>query len=85
VLGDKNGPVRIKTFVELGGTKKAGNGGNKTQAIALHLINRLLKPLLGYSYHVFLDNLFVFTKMVEYARSISIAITSTCKDTGGVI
>jgi hypothetical protein len=85
VPGDKNGPVGIKTPFELGGTKRAGNGGNKTQAVALHLINRLPKPPLGCSYHVFLDNLFVSTKMVEYARSIGIAVTGTCRDTGGVI
>jgi hypothetical protein len=83
VLGDKHGPVGIRTLVALGGTKKAGNGGNKTQVVALHLIKRLLKPLPGYSYYVFLDNLFVSTKMVEYACSISIVVTSTCKDIGG--
>jgi hypothetical protein len=85
VLGDKNGLVGIRTLIALSGTKKAGNRGNKTQAIALHLIKRLLKPLLGYSYYIFPNNLFVFTKMVEYACSIGIAVTGTCKDIGGVI
>jgi len=85
VLGDKNGPVGIRTPVALSGTKKARNGGNKTQVVALHLIKRLPKPPLGCSYHVFLDNLFVSTKMVQYARFIGIAVTSTCKDIRGVI
>jgi hypothetical protein len=40
----KNGPVGVRTPRELGGTKKAGNGGNKTQAVVLHLIKRLPKP-----------------------------------------
>ncbi len=83
--GDKNGPVGVETPRELRGTIKEGKGGNKTQVVALHLISRLPKPPAGYSYYVFLDNLFVSTKMVEYARSIGIAVTGTCRDTGGVI
>ncbi len=58
IPGIKNGPVGIKTPVELGGTKQAGNGGNKTQAVVLHLIKRLPEPPQGSGYHVFLDNLF---------------------------
>ena len=85
MLGDKNGPVGIRTPVALSGTKKARNGGNKTQVVALHLIKRLPKPPLGCSYHVFLDNLFASIKMVEYARSIGIVVTGTCRDTGGII
>ncbi len=38
VPGIKNGPVGVRTPCELGGTKKEGKGGNKTQAIVLHLI-----------------------------------------------
>jgi hypothetical protein len=34
---------------------------------------------------VFLDNLFISTKFVEYARSQGVGITSTCRDNGGVI
>jgi hypothetical protein len=41
---DKNGPVGVKTPRELRGTIKAGNGGNKTQAVVLYLIKRLPKP-----------------------------------------
>ena len=69
IPGDKNGPVNVKTPQELGGTKKAGNGGNKTQAVVLHLIKQLSEPPKGSSYHVFLDNLFISTRFVKYARS----------------
>jgi hypothetical protein len=68
VPGVKNGPVGVKTPFELGGTKRAGNGGNKTQAVVLHLIKRLLEPPQSSGYHVYLNNLFVSTRMVEYAR-----------------
>jgi hypothetical protein len=68
VLGQKNSPLGIKTPRELSGTK-AGKGGNKTQVVVLHLVSRLLKPPKGLRYHVFLDNLFVSTRFVEYARS----------------
>jgi hypothetical protein len=69
VPGIKNGPVGVRTLRELGGTIKAGKGGNKTQAIVLHLIRRLPKPPTGLRYHVSFDNLFVSTKLVEYARA----------------
>jgi hypothetical protein len=42
VPGDKGGPV------ELGGTKREGKGGNKTQAVALSLVERLPKK----TYHL---------------------------------
>jgi hypothetical protein len=85
IPGDKNGPLGVRTPHELGGTKREGKGGNKTQAVVLHLIKRLPEPLRGSRYHVFLDNLFVSTRFVEYARTQGIAVTSTCRDTGGVI
>jgi hypothetical protein len=85
VPGQKNSPLGIKTPCKLRGTIKAGKGGNKTQAVVLHLINRLPKPPKGLGYYVFLDNLFVFTRLIEYARSQGVGITSTCKDTKGVI
>jgi hypothetical protein len=85
VPGNKNGPLGVRTPRELGGTIKAGKGGNKTQAVVLHLIKRLPKPPKGSGYHVFLDNLFVSTRMVEYARSQGVGITGTCRDNGGVI
>ena len=85
IPGQKNGPLGIRTPRELGGTIKAGNGGNKTQAVVLHLIKRLPKPPKGSGYHVYLDNLFVSTRFVQYARSQGVAITGTCRTTGGVI
>jgi hypothetical protein len=85
VPGNKNGPLGVRTPRELGGTIKAGKGGNKTQAVVLHLIKRLPKPPKGLGYHVFLDNLFISTRMVKYARSQGVGITSTCRDNGGVI
>jgi hypothetical protein len=85
IPGIKNGPVGVRTPRELGGTKKAGNGGNKTQAVVLHLIKRLPKPPKGSGYHVYLDNLFVSTRFVQYARSQGVAITGTYRITGGVI
>ena len=84
IPGEKNGPVGVKTPRELGGTIKAGNGGNKTQAIVLYLIKQLPSPLNGYGYHVFLDNLFVSTRFIEYARSQGVGVTGTCRDTGGI-
>ena len=83
--GNKNGLLGVRTPSELGGTIKAGKGGNKTQAVVLHLIKQLPKPPRGLGYHVFLDNLFVSTRIVEYARSQGVGITGTCRDNGGVI
>ena len=85
IPGIKNGPVGVRTPRELGGTKREGNGGNKTQAVVLHLIKRLPKPPEGSGYHVYLDNLFVSTHFVQYARSQGVAITGTCRTNAGVI
>jgi hypothetical protein len=84
IPGEKNGPVGVKTPRELGGTIKAGNRGNKTQAVVLHLIKQLPSPPKGCGYHVFLDNLFVSTRFVEYARSQGVGVTGTCRDKGGI-
>jgi hypothetical protein len=81
----KNGPVGVHILPKLGGTKKARKGGNKTQAIVLHLISRLPKLSPGFSYHVYLNNLFVSTKFVEYAYIQGIIITGICRDIEGVI
>jgi hypothetical protein len=83
IPGVKNGPVGVRTPMELGGTR-AGNSGNKTQAVVLHLINRLPKPK-GSGYHVYLDNLFVSTRFVQYSHSQGVAITETCRTTNRVI
>jgi hypothetical protein len=85
IPGQKNGPVEVRTPRELGGMIKAGNGGNKIQAVVLHLIKRLPKPPKESGYHVYLNNLFVSTRFVQYARSQGVTITGTCRTTGGVI
>jgi hypothetical protein len=84
IPGEKNGPVGVRTPRELGRTIRAGNGGNKTQAVVLHLIKRLPKPPQGSGYHVFLDNLFVSTRFIEYARSQGVGVTRTCRDKSGI-
>lgn len=38
VPGAKNGPVGVRVPVELGGSKKTGKGGNKTQAVVTSLL-----------------------------------------------
>jgi hypothetical protein len=85
VPGDKNSPVGVRIPRELGGTIKAGKGGNKTQAVVLHLIKRLLEPPQGSGYYVYFDNLFVSTQLVEYARAQGIGVTGICRDNRGVI
>ncbi|PVH67331.1 hypothetical protein DL98DRAFT_579274 [Cadophora sp. DSE1049] len=69
----------------LGGTKRSGNKGNKTQAVCLKLLQRLPPPLTGYGYHVFLDNLFVSAKFVAYARTLGFGVTGTCRTNSGII
>jgi hypothetical protein len=61
--------VGVCTSRKLGGTIKAGNGGNKIQAVVLHLIKRLPKSPKGSGYYVYLDNLFISTRFVQYART----------------
>src|SRR5689334_12183558 len=62
IPGERNGPVHTQVPVELGGSKRTGTGGNKTQAVIAKMVSQLpqrhedqgdLSP-----YHVFLDNLF---------------------------
>jgi hypothetical protein len=69
VLGNKNSLLGVRTLYKLKGLIKAGKGGNKIQVIVLHLIKRLPKPLKGLGYHVFLNNLFISTRMVKHTRS----------------
>lgn len=78
--GKKNGPIGIKTPRELRGTKNS-KGGNKTQAIIVHLIDQLPEG----RYHVYLDNLFTSTKLLELLRSKGFAATSTYRTTSGVL
>ena len=85
IPGQKNGPLGVRTPRELGGTIKARNGGNKIQAVVLHLLNRLPKPPQGSGYYVYLNNLFVSTRFIQYARSIGVIVTGIYRDTGEVI
>jgi hypothetical protein len=77
--------VGVRTSRELGGIIKAGNRGNKTQVVVLYLIKRLPKPPEGSGYHVYLNNLFISTCFIQYARSQGIIITGTCRTTGRII
>lgn len=79
--GAKNGPINTRTPVELGGSKKQGNGGNKTQAVAL----KLCEQLPGTGYHVFFDNLFTSLKFFELLRARGFGATGTCRTNSGVI
>ena len=74
----------VRTSRELGRTIRAGNGGNKTQAVVLYLINRLSRPPQGSGYHVFLNNLFVSTRFIKYTRSQGIGITGICHEKGRI-
>jgi hypothetical protein len=49
------------------------------------LIKRLHEPPKGSGYHIFLDNLFISTRFIEYARAQAIAVTGSCRDNRGVI
>jgi hypothetical protein len=69
VPGNKNSLLGVRTLSKLRGTIKARKGGNKTQVVVLYLIKQLPKPPRGLGYYVFLDNLFVSTRIVEYAYS----------------
>jgi hypothetical protein len=76
----KNSPVRMKTPVELSGTKKQGRKGNKSQAIVLLLLEKL--PRKGY--HIFLDTLFVSKRILESFRNRGFGATGTCRTNSGV-
>jgi hypothetical protein len=85
VPGIKNSLVGVYTLKELRGPTKARKGGNKTQVVVLHLIGRLLKPPTGSGYYVFLNNLFVSTKLVGYACAQGIGVIGIYRNNGGVI
>jgi hypothetical protein len=70
---------------ELGRTIKAGKERNKTQAVVLHFVKRLPKSPTGSGYHVFLDNLFVSIKLVEYIYAQGIGVIGIYRDNRGVI
>jgi hypothetical protein len=70
----------VLTPIELGGTKK-GKGGNKTQAVVLHLLDRLPPA----RYHVYIDNLFTSEKLLELLRARGYGATGTCRMNSSVI
>lgn len=78
--GSKNGPVGVKTPPELGGSN-TGKGGNKTQAVVLHLLQQLPPA----RYHVYIDNLFTSNALMELLRSHGFGATGTCRTNAGVI
>ena len=78
--GSKFGPVGVKTPIELGGSV-SGKGGNKTQAIVIHLLERLPPA----RYHVYLDNLFTSNSLIKVLRSYRFRATGTCQTNTGVI
>ena len=78
--GKKGGPVGVKVPLELGGSK-SGKGGNKTQAVVLHLLNQLLYA----RYHVYLDNLSTSHRLLEVIREHGYGATGTCRLNAGVI
>jgi hypothetical protein len=71
----------VKTPVELDRSKAQGKGGNKTQAVAYELLERL--P--GKGYYCFMDNLFISENFLEFLRSNSYSTTGTCCTNTGVI
>lgn len=93
--GEQNGPTDVKVPPELGGSKKKGTGGNKTQAVVAKMMDQLPQP--GSSdylpqpgedapYHLWLDNLFTSTRFLEYMRSSrNIGITGTTRLNAGIL
>jgi len=49
------------------------------QGIVVDLLSRLLVPLLQYSYHYFMDNLFNTPELFELLRSRGSATTGTAR------
>ena len=78
--GSQFGPVGVKVPRELGGTTK-GQGGNKTQAVVVDLLEKLPPA----RYHVTLDNLFVSNTLMELLRKRGWGATGTCRTNAGVI
>jgi hypothetical protein len=81
VPGDKGGPVGVKTPVKLGSTRREGKGSNKTQAVALLLLERLLKK----PYYLWIDNLFTLTRFLELLRKRVYGGTGTCRTNSEVL
>lgn len=76
--GEGKGPLDTGTPREFGGTAKAGNRGNKTQAVVVKLVGQLPES----EYHVWLDNLFTSTPFLEYMRKLGFGVTGTTRLNG---
>lgn len=85
--GEGKGPVDTQTPAELGGSKRGGKGGNKTQAVVTKMMDRLPQPTDSKPlYHLWLDNLFTSTKFLEYMRNAKqIGISGTTRTNAGIL
>jgi hypothetical protein len=81
ILSRGNGPIEVCTPRELGGSVCNRKEGNKTQAVCLKLLKRLLKK----GYQDFVDNLFTFTRFFELLRTQGYNTTNTCRPNSGVL
>lgn len=79
--GKGGGPLDTPCPPELGGHPRTGKGGNKTQAVALKLLERLPKK----SYHLWMDNLFISERFLELLRKRGFGGIGTCRTNSGVI
>jgi hypothetical protein len=80
--GQQFGPIGVKTPGELGGSIN-GKGGNKTQAVLCHLLEKL--PNHGHGFHCIADNLFTSHRLLEYLRSKGIGYTGTARTNSGIV
>jgi hypothetical protein len=88
LLGD-NGYIMSWRFHTRGGRKHQGpqfhrrkhvrRGWNKTQAVVLDLVEDL--PNCGKGYVIWLDNLFVSSRLLSYLRWLGIGCAGTCRTT----
>ena len=79
--GKGGGPLDVKCPAELGGNTKSGKGGNRTQAVALKLLERLPKA----RYHLWMDNLFTSNRFLELLADRGYGGTGTCRTSSGVL
>lgn len=75
--GKKGGPVGIGPVL-----KELGN--NKTAAVVDYLLDQLPKLLLGYTYGVFLNNLFTSRKLLVYLAFKGYGATGTARTNSGI-
>lgn len=66
--------------LELSGNKK-GKGGNKTQAVVVHLLEQLPPQ----RYIVYLDNLFTSNALLDYLRTLDFGVISTARIDAGIV